>query len=125
LRILVDSHIFLWAIAATRSLPPEAQYILEDIENTIFVSSATIWELSIKQASGKLHAPSDLAVALHLSIFEHLPITSHHAVVAAQLPLFHKDPFDRMLIAQAKVDTLLLLTADNMMRHYDVQSMIV
>ena len=110
-RILLDTHLLLWAVAEPRKLPPAARKRIEEAE--VFVSAASIWEVSIKAALGKLTA--DLAALLaeiEPAGFRLLPVTGEHAAAVARLPRVHADPFDRMLVAQAKTEPLLLLTND-------------
>jgi PIN domain nuclease of toxin-antitoxin system len=87
---------------------------------TVCVSAATVWEIEIKRAAGKLHAPPDLAGIVANHGFDPLPITFEHAVETGRLPLHHGDPFDRMLVAQARVEDLTLVTADERLQRYSV-----
>jgi len=119
-RVLLDTHILLWWLAADPSLPGSAHTAIADRENTIFVSAASAWEISVKQAAGRLDAPDDLVAALEVSEFEGLPITTAHAEAAGRLPPHHADPFDRMLIAQARQERLTILTVDAKFAEYDV-----
>lgn len=89
----------------------------------MLVSAASIWEISIKRSIGKLTAPTDLLDVLSRSGFASLPISAEHAVVAGDLPLHHRDPFDRMHVAQARVDRLRLITHDPRLGDYDVDLM--
>jgi PIN domain nuclease of toxin-antitoxin system len=87
---------------------------------SVFVSAATVWEMEIKRASGKLRAPDDVAALVDYSSFERLPITFEHALEAGRLPLLHGDPFDRMLVAQARLEGLTLATSDESIARYGV-----
>ena len=87
---------------------------------SVFVSAATVWEIEIKRASGKLRAPNNVAALVEYSSFERLPITFEHASEAGRLPLLHGDPFDRMLIAQARLEGLTLATSDESIARYGV-----
>ncbi len=89
------------------------------------MSAATVWEIEIKRATGRLDAPGNLIEAVDASGFDHLPITLEHAVAAGRLPLHHRDPFDRMLVAQARVEGLTLATADPEITRYDVPTVLV
>ncbi|GFO71581.1 hypothetical protein BJAS_P1196 [Bathymodiolus japonicus methanotrophic gill symbiont] len=89
-------------------------------KNLIFISSATVWELSIKQSLGRLEIPDNLLEEIDLHRFTQLGINSQHAQLAGKLPNIHKDPFDRMLIAQAKIEKLTLVTRDKLVAQYDV-----
>ncbi len=91
----------------------------------MFVSAVTVWELEIKRALGRLDAPADLATAVQEAGFEPLAVTFPHAVQAARLPPNHGDPFDRMLIAQARIEGLLLATSDREVQSYDVPTFAV
>lgn len=86
----------------------------------VAVSAATVWEIEIKRALGKLRAPDDLLVTIDASGFDRLPIDFEHSLEAGRLPLIHGDPFDRMLIAQARIESLTIATADPQIKRYDV-----
>ena len=91
-----------------------------DHEPDIYISPATIWEVTIKQAIGKLQAPTDLSEQIRDSGFRELPIMARHAIAAGRLPPVHRDPFDRMLVAQAQCEALTLVTRDAEIQKYDV-----
>jgi PIN domain nuclease of toxin-antitoxin system len=118
--VLIDTHILLWWLADDRALPDVARTVIADPATTVVVSAATVWEIAIKQAAGRLDAPDDLMPTLDDNDFDTLPMTASHAFDAARLPLHHTDPFDRMLIAQATAENLTLVTADRRFTHYDV-----
>jgi PIN domain nuclease of toxin-antitoxin system len=116
-RILVDTHLLLWAVSEPKKLPTQARRRIEEAE--VFVSAASIWEVSIKTALGKLAAdPSELLAELEPAGFRLLPVTGEHAAAVALLPPVHSDPFDRMLVAQAKTEPLILLTNDSVLGGY-------
>jgi PIN domain nuclease of toxin-antitoxin system len=116
-RILLDTHLLLWAVAEPRKLPPAARKRIEEAE--VFVSAASIWEVSIKAALGKLAAdPAELLAEIEPAGFRLLPVTGEHAAAVARLPRVHADPFDRMLVAQAKTEPLLLVTNDSALTAY-------
>lgn len=118
MRLLLDTHIFLWAVADSRRLKAAARKQMLAAEQ-VFVSSASIWEVAIKARLGKIAAdPDELAEAIPASGFIELPVTARHAAGVVQLPLHHYDPFDRLLIAQAFAEPLLLLTADAALEPY-------
>ena len=118
MRILLDTHIFLWYLAASRKLPKSVFNQIE-IAEVVFISAASIWEASIKIKQGRLQANTDdLIAGIASSGFIELPITATHGALAANLPEYHRDPFDRMLVAQAMVEPLRLLTADELLRRY-------
>jgi len=120
-RILLDTHILLWWLADDQRLPPQAAAAIEDSENEVVVSAASAWEISIKQAAGRIVAPEDLLDALTVSEFATLAVTAAHAMAAGRLPPRHTDPFDRMLIAQAKIEGLTLVSVDRRFSDYDVE----
>lgn len=116
-RILLDTHLLLWAVSEPRKLPTEARRWIDESE--VFVSAAAIWEVSIEASLGKLAAdPAQLLAEIEPAGFELLPVTGHHAAAVAQLPALHNDPFDRILVAQAKTEPLLLLTNDSALQAY-------
>jgi PIN domain nuclease of toxin-antitoxin system len=116
--LLLDTHILLWWLASSRSLSKMAHDLIADGAQRIVVSAATAWEMAIKKAAGKLEAPGDLEAALHANRFEMLPITVRHATAAGELPPHHADPFDRMLVAQAEIEGMTLLTHDDRLAAY-------
>ena len=117
MRILLDTHLLLWALAEPEKLSATTRNRLDAAE--VFVSAASVWEVSIKVALGKLEAdPSELLAAIEPAGFELLPITGLHAAAVAALPLLHRDPFDRMLVAQARTEPLILLTNDTVLEQY-------
>ena len=100
MRLLVDTHVLLWWLADDPSLGDEARESISASDSSVFVSAASAWEIAIKQALGKLDAPSDLGRQIELNRFVPLPITVHHAYAAGALPRHHDDPFDRVMVAQ-------------------------
>ncbi|GID26700.1 type II toxin-antitoxin system VapC family toxin [Paractinoplanes brasiliensis] len=116
--LLLDTHIVLWWLTDDPTLAADLKDRL-DHEPDVYVSAATIWEVAIKQALGKLK-PDDLAERIRDSGFRHLDITAAHSIAAGRLPLLHRDPFDRMLIAQAKSEGLTLVTRDPEIAKYDL-----
>ncbi len=116
-RILLDTHLLLWAVADPRKLPPGARSRIDAAE--VYVSAVSIWEVSIKAALGKLSAdPAELLAEIEPAGFILLPVSGEHAAAVARLPAVHTDPFDRMLVAQAKTEPLLLLTNDSILAGY-------
>jgi PIN domain nuclease of toxin-antitoxin system len=111
-RLLLDTHVLLWWLANEPTLGQAARSAIAASEGEVFVSAASAWEISIKEALGRLRAPSDLERQLELHRFQPLPITIGHAYVAGALPRHHGDPFDRMLVAQAKAEDLVVVTRD-------------
>ncbi len=119
-RFLLDTHALLWALAAPERLKPEARAAIADSRSTVFVSAASVWEMAIKAALGKLSAPDDLQDQLRLNRFDELDIRLGHAQAVEHLPPLHRDPFDRMLVVQAQVEGLRLVTRDPLVQQYDV-----
>jgi PIN domain nuclease of toxin-antitoxin system len=117
--LLLDTHVVLWWLTDDPTLSAAIKERL-DHEPDVYISPATIWEVAIKQSLGKLEKPTDLPERIRDSGFRHLTITAEHGIVAGRLPLIHRDPFDRMLIAQAKVEHLTLVTRDAHIQKYDV-----
>ena len=117
--LLLDTHVVLWWLADDLSLSAEIKDRL-DHEPDVYVSSATVWEVAIKQAIGKLKEPADLPERIRNSGFRDLPVGSEHAIAAGRLPMIHRDPFDRMLIAQARCEDLTLVTRDSRCQQYEV-----
>ena len=120
MRLLLDTHVVLWALADPERLRPSARAAIIDPANDVLASAATAWEIAIKTALGKLTAPTDLLRALDDSGIETLPITAVHALAAGALPPLHSDPFDRMLVAQAQAEGLALVTRDPKIAAYEV-----
>lgn len=117
MRLLLDTHLLLWALAEPNKLSAACKKRLN--ESDVFVSAASIWEVSIKVSLGKLEAdPQDVLAAIEPAGFELLPITGPHAAAVAALPLLHRDPFDRLLVAQARTEPLILLTNDAVLTQY-------
>jgi len=119
-RLLLDTHVLLWWLADDPSLEKDAKAAITDPTSAVFVSAATAWEIAIKQALGKLEAPSDLEHQLQLNRFEPLSISIAHAYTAGTLPRHHDDHFDRMLVAQALAEGLTIVTRDPRLDHYGV-----
>ncbi|MGH3488618.1 MAG: type II toxin-antitoxin system VapC family toxin [Actinopolymorphaceae bacterium] len=122
MRMLLDTHVVLWWLADDPTLADEVKSTIDD-ELDVFVSAATVWEIGIKQALGKLQSPLDLGAQVRDSDLGELPIRFDHAIAAAALPRVHRDPFDRMLIAQARCERLTLVTRDPTIQTYDVDTL--
>ncbi|MDE0496245.1 MAG: type II toxin-antitoxin system VapC family toxin [Acidimicrobiaceae bacterium] len=120
MRLLVDSHVALWWLDDHASLGTAARCQIAGADEAYF-SVVTPWELGIKRALGKLAFPDGLVEALTAVGFAALPIGSAHAELAPRLPAHHRDPFDRMLVAQAQMESLVLVTADRSMDPYEVE----
>ena len=122
-RLLLDTHTFLWCLSDVEQLAEDTRATIADPHNDVFVSAITGWEIAVKRAKGRLVAPDNLSVLVEERGFTHLPLTFHHAEQAGRLPMHHRDPFDRFLIAQARAEGLLLVTRDGHIRQYDVAIM--
>jgi PIN domain nuclease of toxin-antitoxin system len=116
--LLLDTHVVLWWLIDSPDLPDDVKQRL-DHEPAVYLSPVTVWEIAIKQSIAKLTEPENLAEIVVDAGFRHLAITAEHAVVAGRLPLLHRDPFDRMLIAQARCEGLTLVTRDPQIHRYD------
>jgi len=118
LRILLDTHLLLWWLEANPSLCTQAKEMIGNPENTVFVSAVSLWEIWLKQSLGKLRLPPDFTEKLAAESFESLPLRASQTRQVSSLPWCHRDPFDRMLVAQAHVEKLILLTADEALTAY-------
>jgi len=120
-KLLLDSHTYLWWLADDPSLPRSARGAVADPSNVVFVSAATIWEIEIKRALGRLDAgDADLVAEIPENGFMELPVQARHAQAAARLPRHHDDPFDRMLAAQSRLEGLVCVTKDPCFEAYGV-----
>lgn len=123
---LLDTHTFLWWCAADKQLSSTAITIISDAQNHIFVSAVSGWEIAIKSRLGKLPLPDKpnafMAAMLKLHAFEVLEISMRHAVAEYELDNHHSDPFDRLLISQAKLEDLTLITNDSLIAKYNVET---
>jgi len=120
MNLLLDTHVLIWALENNPMLSSVARDAIIDGKNIVFVSSVSAWEISIKKAMGKLKSPNNLGEEIMLHRFTQLNINFDHAQLAGELPEVHKDPFDRMLIAQAIIEKLTLISRDSIMAKYDV-----
>jgi PIN domain nuclease of toxin-antitoxin system len=118
--LLLDSHALLWALHAPERLRPEARDAIRDPERAVYFSAASAWELEIKAARGKLELPDDWLTAAERTGFLEIPVTGREACDSARLPRHHSDPFDRVLVAQARRRGLQLATRDPLLSAYDV-----
>jgi PIN domain nuclease of toxin-antitoxin system len=123
-RLLLDTHVFIWSLMRPRAISAGARNAIISAESEVFVSAATAWEIAIKRAAGKIDFPIDQFVSI-LDEKGYLPlaIDSMHAVTAGGLPPHHSDPFDRMLVAQALVEGLTVATADPVIAKYGVETL--
>jgi len=120
LDLLLDTHAFLWWLSDDPDLGPESRAHIERSSNSVFISAATAWEIAVKRASGRLVAPGEIEQWIADEGFLELAIEVGHAVESAELPRHHKDPFDRLLIAQARSEDLTLVARDDEMEKYEV-----
>jgi PIN domain nuclease of toxin-antitoxin system len=120
MRLLLDTHTFLWWDADNARLPRHLYAAIASDQNLVYVSAVTVWEIAIKRAMGKLVFRASAAKAIEERGFFALPITVEHAEWAGSLPQLHRDPFDRLLVAQAHLEGLTLVTVDNQILHYQV-----
>jgi len=118
MRLLLDTHVFIWSVTANRQLKAATRAYLVSAE-AVYVSAASIWEIAIKARLGKIEGEAEaFARAIKESGFQELPVSSRHAAAVAMLPLHHTDPFDRLLLAQAFTEPLRLVTADRTLVAY-------
>ncbi len=117
MKYLLDTHVFIWAMEVSQKLHQNIQDTISDPNNIIFVSVATIWEIMIKKRKG-LKVPKDILGGIKKSNFVLLPIDISHVLEVEKLPDIHKDPFDRILISQAEVENLTLITSDKKIWRY-------
>lgn len=123
MNLLLDTHVALWALSSPERIAPEVREMLSDPAHAVHVSAATVWEVEIERAIGKLSAPDGFAGECLDRGFDPLPIDLAHAERAGRLPPHHADPFDRMLIAQAVEENLVLVSDDRALAAYDVRTM--
>jgi PIN domain nuclease of toxin-antitoxin system len=118
--LLVDTHAALWWLDDAQELSPSAREAIADPGAEVLISAASVWEIALKRSLGKLRAPVTFLEELRRDGFETLSISAEHGLATASLPWHHRDPFDRMLVAQAVVEGLVLVTADERLARYDV-----
>ena len=119
MNLLLDSHILLWWLADDPRLSRKARRFIERAD-VVYVSAATTWELALKASLGKLKMPEGFVETVEEEGFTHLPVTPVHAMAVRALPWHHRDPFDRMLIAQAMMEGFRVVTHDNIFKKYDI-----
>jgi len=120
MNLLLDTHVLLWWLNADPTLSKKAQAAIADRKNRVFVSAVAVWEIRIKAALGKLEIPRNFKEVLDTQPFEMLDITVEHAHAVGDLPPHHRDPFDRMLVAQAKEEAYTLMTHDVRLKKYKI-----
>jgi len=119
--LLLDTHTVLWWLSDDPALSETARAAIADPENTVFLSAVVMWEIRIKQSIGKLDLPDNFGEVLDEQRFAELAVTVDHAHTIAELPAAHRDPFDRMLVAQAMVERMVIVTRDRSIADYDVE----
>lgn len=120
MRLLLDTHVVLWWLDDPNQLSEDAREAIAEPANDVFVSAVTAWEIAIKRSLGKLSAPAGIATAIIDAGFEELPVSFQHAWAVESLPLHHRDPFDRMLIAQAIEENCTLVSRDAAISAYGI-----
>ncbi|MBX6315961.1 MAG: type II toxin-antitoxin system VapC family toxin [Isosphaeraceae bacterium] len=120
MKLLLDTHTYIWWLAEPSRLTQEARAAIANPRNFVFVSAASVIEIAIKQANGELEASEPLENLLKACRFVELPLKVAHASALRELPPVHRDPFDRMLAAQARVEGMTLVSRDPVMKQYDV-----
>ena len=124
MRLLLDTHTLLWLITDNPTVLRGIREAVNDPANEVFVSAASVWEIAIKRSLGRLDAPENLVEQLKASDYTLLLVNFDHAEQVGELPLHHRDPFDRMLVAQAQVEDLVLVTRDGDIPRYEVETLI-
>lgn len=119
-RLLLDTHALVWWLSDVAQLRKGAAAEIANLRNDVFVSAVTGWEITVKRRRGVMNVPEHLAALVEEEGFTHLPLTFEHAEHAGDLPMHHRDPFDRFLIAQARTEGLTLVTRDHWIRRYQV-----
>ena len=120
MKYLLDTHVFIWLVMFPERLSPFAQRTLELLGNEVYLSAASVWEIAQKRAAGRLAFDGDVVTVRERHNVRELPIRGVHCEAAASLPRHHKDPFDRLLVAQARVEGFVLVTHDEVIGRYDV-----
>ncbi len=123
MKLLLDTHVFLWWLQAPEQIAKDARSSIEDTDNTILVSIVSLWEIAIKRSLGKLEAPVDLVHDVNRVGFIQLQIQTIHLVELESLPSHHRDPFDRLLVAQSRVESATLVSRDEQIFRYEGQLM--
>lgn len=126
MRLLLDTHVFLWLESEPERINVPTRAIVEDADNELYLSAVSAWEIVIKHALGKLHLPSDPVIYVPSRVARsglgQLDVSTEHALAVGALPSHHDDPFDRLLIAQAEIEGMTLVTADERMLRYPIRT---
>jgi PIN domain nuclease of toxin-antitoxin system len=125
-RVLLDTHVWLWMLTAPDRLAPRARGLVEDVGTTLLLSAASSWEIAIKFTLGRLPLPAPpeqyVPERMRVTAVDPLPIEHSHALRVSLLEMLHRDPFDRLLVAQSQIERVPLLTADPIYQRYDVET---
>ena len=125
MKVLIDTHVFLWILVSPKKLSSRARSIIESGDNHVLLSTASLWEIAIKEQVGKLSLPNPperyLRRRIAESDIEMLPVSAQHALRLFSLPVHHKDPFDRIIVAQSQEEDIAIITADAVMRRYEIE----
>jgi len=124
MKLLLDTHVILWWLADDPSLTADARLAIAEPSNIVYISAVSLWEIVIKQGLGKLQLPGNWTDVLDSEPFRKMSITCRHALAVGSLPAIHRDPFDRLLLAQCLDDDLTLVTRDAVMQRYDVSVLV-
>ena len=128
MNVLLDTHVWLWTLVSPERLDPGATDLLSNADARLFLSAASSWEIAIKYRLGRLPLPEPpeqfIPIRLIRDGIAPLPVQHHHACRVAELPLHHKDPFDRLLVAQAQIENMTLATADRRLLDYDIEAVL-
>ncbi|MCA1673023.1 MAG: type II toxin-antitoxin system VapC family toxin [Actinobacteria bacterium] len=124
MNLLLDTHVLLWALDDDTRLSDEAHHAITAGRNRVLVSAVSAWEITVKKALGKLRAPADLVDQLERLRFTPLDVTVPHALAVGELPEHHTDPFDRLLVAQARTESLTLVSRDPQLQRYEVDVLV-
>ncbi len=122
-RLLLDTHALLWWLTEPEQLNDGTHEAISDPDNRVLISAVSGWEIALKSNLRKLEVPDNVYSTIDQQGFEHLSVTFQHGVEAGGLPLHHRDPFDRLLVAQARLEDLVLVTSDNRITQYEVNTM--
>jgi PIN domain nuclease of toxin-antitoxin system len=127
MKLLLDTHAFLWSASEPERFSQRTRAAIEDSSNEVFVSAAVAWEITVKHAVGKLEIPGDPTIYVPARIrtlgFKSLPIVQEHALAVYKLPRHHRDPFDRIMVAQAQVEGLTFVTSNSEILKYPVSTL--